>query len=283
MDWTQLLQGGAGGAMLGSIIPGVGTLLGAGLGTLGGLFGSQGSGSYQDMLKQLAQGYANRQAPQAGPAAQAGYSQFRTNQQGLIAQLEAMAAGHGPSAATAQMQNAMQREAAAQSSAAAGAGGRGVNAGAALRNAANNTMAEQAQTARDTGMMRVNEQLGAVNQLGQTLQGARAGDEASNMFNAGQQNDMARANLEAKLRTLGINDQAQLQAIMAAMGAAGPGFGTQLLAGGASAMPGIQQYLAAQRQQGQGSASNLVGGTIMDPNQYNYGNPNPYGWTPDHG
>ena len=246
---NQALQGAAGGAMtgaaLGSVVPGIGTgigaLAGGALGGLAGYFGDSGQQGYQDQLKQLAAGYGRRTAPQAGPAAQAAYSGFRQNQGGLIAQLEAMARGEGPSAATMQMREAMDRAAGAQASAAAGAGGRGVNSGAAYRNAANNTAAIQSQGARDTGLMRVNEQLGAIGQLGQTIAQGRAGDEGINQFNAGQQNQNSQFNVQAQLQQLGLNDEAQLRALMGAMGAAGPGLGTQLLAGGATAFP-----LAAQ-------------------------------------
>ncbi len=263
-SWSQGGQGAIGGAMtgaaLGSIVPGVGTGLGAlaggVLGGLGGMFGDDGASAYQDQFKQLAAQYAGMQAPQMGPASQAGYSDFRSNQAGLIAQLEAMAAGNGPSAATMQMREAMDRAAGAQASAAAGAGGRGVNAGAALRQATNNTAALQAQSARDTGLMRVQEQLGATQQLGNVIAQGRGADEGVNTFNAAQQNTQAQANLEAKLRTLGISSQAQLNALMAAAGVAGPGFGTQLLAGGASAFPAALQF--ANRGGGPGGGTGSV-------------------------
>lgn len=246
---SQIGQGVAGGAMtgaaLGSVVPGIGTVAGgiggAILGGLGGWLGGNGGEDYEDQLKQLAAGYGKRTAPQAGPASQAGYSDFRRNQAGLISQLEAMARGQGPSAAQMQMREAMDRAAGAQASAAAGAGGRGVNAGAAFRNASNNTAAIQQQGARDLGLMRVQEQLGAIGQLGQATAQGRAADENTNQFNAGQQNQMAQSNLAAQLQSMGINTQAQLQALMAAMGAAGPGLGTQLLAGGATALPAALQ------------------------------------------
>jgi hypothetical protein len=228
--------------------------MGIGLaGSIGGaIFGQGQNDQYRQQLQQLAQQYGNRQAPQAGPAAQAGYSGFRSNQQSLIAQLEEMAKGNGPSAAEAQMRDAMRRAAATQASAAAGAGGRGVNAGAALRQAANNTAAMQSQAAADTGMERVQEQLGALGQLGGAIAQGRSADEGINQFNAGQQNTVSAANLEARLRTLGLNQQGQLQALMAAMGIpnagqAIQGLGNSLLAGGASMVPGALQYDMAQR------------------------------------
>lgn len=250
-------KGAAGGAMtgaaFGSAVPGVGTAIGAGvggvLGGLSGYFGSQGGGNdYEEQLRKLSAGYGNRTAPQMGPAAQGTYSQFRGNQAGLIAQLEAMAAGHGPSAAGMQMREAMDRSMGAQASAAAGAGGRGVNAGAAFRESSNNMAALQSQGARDTGLMRVQEQLGATNQLGQVVAQGRAGDESMNQFNAQQTNQVNTTNLDAKLKMLGITDESQLRALLAAMQARGPAMGDQMLAGGATATPAILQWAEAQKK-----------------------------------
>lgn len=257
-NWGQGAQGAVGGAMtgaaLGSVVPGVGTLAGGAVGGLiggiGGLFGGGGAADYEDRLRALSEGYGRMQAPQMGPAAQGDYSGFRSNQAGLIAQLEAMARGEGPSAATIQMREAMDRASGAQASAAAGAGGRGVNAGAALRGAMNNTAAIQAQGARDTATMRAQEQFNAIGQLGQATAQGRAADENMNQFNAGQQNQMSQANLSAQLQHLGITTQAQLQALQAAAGAAGPGLGTQLLGAGASAIGPALQYKMAQKAPG---------------------------------
>ena len=55
-DFSQGLQGAAGGAMAGSFAGPAGALVGGGLGLLGGLFGDSGASQYQDMLKQLAGG-----------------------------------------------------------------------------------------------------------------------------------------------------------------------------------------------------------------------------------
>src|SRR5690606_14489379 len=106
---------------------------------------------------------------------------------------------------------AMDRAAGAQASAAAGAAGRGVNAGAAFRQASNNMAAIQAQGARDTATMRAAEQINALGQLGQVTAQGRAADEGINQFNAASQNQVALANLQARLQQLGLNDQAQLQ------------------------------------------------------------------------
>lgn len=265
-DGTQFsngLQGAAGGAMAGAGFGPLGAVIGGGLGLLGGLFGNQGSDAYQQQLAALAKQFGQMQAPQAGPAAQAGYSGFRQNQAGLVSQLEAMARGEGPSAATLMMKQAMDRAAAAQASAAAGAGGRGVNAGAALRNATNNTAMEQMQTSQQAAQARVAEQLGAIDQLGGVINQGRAADEGVNQFNAGQTNAMSQANLQAELQTLGIKSQGQLDALKAAAGVAGTPTGTSILAGGAMALPAELQYL---QRQNNGGAPGTGGGTPMsDP------------------
>lgn len=268
-DWGQAGQGAMGGAAMGgtigSIVPGIGTAIGAGVGGLiGGAAGYFGSGGNQssmaDQLNQLAAGYGKRTAPQMGAAAQSKYSGFRGDQASLIAQLQAMAGGNGPSASALQMRDGMDRAAGAQASAAAGAGGRGVNAGAALRSASNNTAAIDAQGNRDMGLARVQEQLGAINQLGTTIGQGRQADEGVNMFNAGQQNQNAQANLSAQLQAMGINTPAQLNALIAAMGGASKGLGTQIMAGGATSMP-----LLAQMMMGKGGSGSTAGsdpGTI---------------------
>jgi hypothetical protein len=242
MSGSQAIQGAAGGGMAGFAIGGpVGGLVGAGLGALGGYLGGDGGkGKYEAQLKALSDKYANIQAPQMGFQS-AGYSGFRQNQAGLMQQLSAMGRGEGPSAAAMQMREAMDRAAGAQASAAAGAGGRGVNAGAALRNATNNTAAFQAQGARDTATIRAQEQMAALGQLGQVIGQGRQADESINAFNAGQKNDASRTNAQLNMQALGLSTQAEMQALMAAMGSAPPGMGTQILAAGASAMPLLMQ------------------------------------------
>lgn len=246
-DFGQAGQGAAGGAMVGSALGPWGAAAGGVVGGLLGGLGGNPSDQYRRQLEMLAKGYGSRTAPQVGAASQASYSGFRQNQAGLIAQLEAMARGEGPSAAAIQMREAMDRAAGTQASAAAGAGGRGVNSGAAFRTAANNTAAVQAQGARDTATLRAQEQLNAVQQLGGVINQGRAADEGINTFNAGAQNQFELANLQAKLQQLGLNDEAQLRALMTAMGGAPQPMGTSILAGGAMAMPAVLQYRMGQK------------------------------------
>lgn len=256
-NFNQGAQGAAGGAMAGSAFGPWGTAIGGGLGLLSGFLGPSGDDpnkKYKEQLAALAKQFGNRDAPQlpGGPAT-SNYSDARANQAGLIAQLEAMARGEGPSAAAIQMRDAMDRAVAAQTSAAATATGRGVNPGAAYLNASNMGAALTAQGARDTAVLRAQEQLNAVGQLGQVVGQTRAADENTNQFNANSQQNFNLANLQATLQTMGLNDEAQLRALLGIIGAAppGPGLGTQILAGGASALPAILQHNQGKAQQQQ--------------------------------
>lgn len=236
-NWGQAGQGAAGGAMagaaIGSIIPGIGTAIGAVggglLGGLAGLFGNQGAADYQTQLQQLAQQYAMRNPPQAGQ------SQFRGQQQTLINQLENLAQGKGPSVAAQQMQVGQSNAAAQEASAAAGAGGRGVNAGAALRQAMNTNAATNQSIVGQTGIARAAEETGAYQELGNTVNQAVQSD-----------NQLNESNVQAYLSSIGLNQQGQMGALGMAMGSAGAGTGGAIMAGGASMMPLLGQYLKAQ-------------------------------------
>lgn len=267
-NWGGAAKGAAGGAAAGAAFGPWGAAIGGIAGGALGLFSGGGDGgntdAYRQQLDLLAQKYGAIGAPQAGPAQQAQQSQFRGNQAGLISQLESMARGEGPSAAAIQMREAMDRAAAAQTSAAAGAGGRGVNQGAAYLNAANNGAAIMAQGARDTATLRAQEQLNAVGQLGQTIGQARQGDEQMNQFNAGAANQTSMANLQAQLSALGLTSETQLRALTANLGSSPqqPSLGTQIMAGGATALPSLLQYnqgkdqMAFQKQQAEQAQRN---------------------------
>lgn len=252
---SNAIQGAAGGALtgaaVGSVIPGVGTAIGgvAGglLGGLGGLFGNQGGipGSEEEMrrLQALADMYGGRTAPQMENSA------FRGNQQALVRMLEEQASGGGPSQAAAMLAAATERNSRAAASRAAGT--TGPNAALAQFQAQNTIGNLGAQSAQDAAAARIAEMNAARNQLGLVLQGARGQDES-----------VGQNNLEAKLRQMGINDQAQLQAIMQKIGlltgnASVPSMGEQLLAGGAGAFgQAISGGLFGKR--GTGSASRPV-------------------------
>lgn len=282
-NWGQGAQGAAGGAMTGAamgtaILPGWGTAIGAGVGAIGGglmgLFGGGGGPRYDEALRarlmELERQYQVRQAPQ-GVAQQAGTSAFRGNQQQLVSQLTAMGRGEGPSAAQLMMREGQDRVVGGQASLAAGAVGSGVNAGAALRGAANNAAALQSQNNRDTGLARVNEQIGALNQLGLTLHGARTADEQQMRFNTSQLNEMELANIQARLQQLGINDRAQLQALLGVPGSMTgqtPGTGSAILAGGASVYPAMMQMRGAgQSAPGAPGAATQAGNAAVAPQQ----------------
>lgn len=171
---------------------------------------------YRQMLMDYYNSVGGREAPQAGPAAQSGYSDFRTNQSDLVSRLEALSKGQGPSLAAQQFQQSQDRNMASQQSMAqSGRGGP-----LAALNAANNMGQLGAQGAQGAAMARIQEQQMALNQLGLTLHGARGADEANNQFNANEQNQMAGTNLDAKLRAMGYNDEARLR-ILQQMGQLG--------------------------------------------------------------
>lgn len=240
-NWGQAGQGAAGGAMagaaIGSIVPGVGTAIGAVggglLGGLAGLFGNNGAADYQTQLQQLAQQYAMRNPPKAQQ------SQFRGQQQTLISQLENLATGNGPSVAAQQMQVGQNQASAQEASAAAGAGGRGVNAGAALRQAMNTNAETNQSIVGQTGIARASEEMGAYQELGSTVNQAVQSD-----------NQLNESNVQAYLSSIGLNQQGQMGALGMAMGSAGAGTGGAIMAGGASTMPLLAQYLKAQQGPG---------------------------------
>lgn len=236
-DWGGGLKGASGGALAGSALGGIpGAVVG---GAVGGLAGLWGSGNPNDdklraqqewFMKQL----GGREADQMGAPAQSGYSDFRGNQTGLVNRLETMANGQGPSVSREQFKAATDRNNAQQMAmAASGHGGP-----LAAMGAANNMGQLGAQAAQGSAMGRVAEQMGAIQQLGGTINQGRQADENTNQWNAGAQNDQMRANLDARLKGMQLNDDARLR-LMSLMGgnnqaqATRPGLGDQVLAGGA--------------------------------------------------
>jgi hypothetical protein len=253
---NDALSGAAGGAAMGSAFGPWGAAAGGLIGGIGGYFGA-GSGQdyYQTQLKKLQAGYQGRQAPQMGPAAQAGPSGLMGNRASMIAQLEAQSRGEGPSAARLQMQQAADRSAQMLASNAAGAGGRGVNAGAAMRNAGNQSANVMQQNNQNMGIMRAQEQLNAMGQLGGAIGQGIGQDNQQAQWNAGAQNDQASLNTQMQMQMLGLNDRSQLQALQMGMGGAQPSLGQSLMAGGATAAPMLMQMMhQPQQQAGYGGA-----------------------------
>jgi hypothetical protein len=185
-----------------------------------------------------------RADPQAGPAQTAATSDFRTNQQDLIARLEAMSKGQGPSLAAEQLRQATDRNMKQQSSIAQG--GRG---NAALAGIQASSMSGQlgAQAASDSAVARIAEQQMALQHLGQNIGTGREQDQSLSQFNALQQNYRDQFNVEAQLRARGMNDE-QIRAIMqmkmaSAQAAQQGSLGNQLMGGGAGLLSlyGTQQ------------------------------------------
>ncbi len=242
VDWTQGAEGAAGGAATGATVgsafgpwgTAIGGIGGGLLGGLGGLFGGSGN-SQQDQAHNMLQDYYNkilgRGAPQAGAASQSGYSSFRQNQGNLINHLEALSNGQGPSLAMAQLQAATDKNlASTQAMAASGRGGPIANA-----QAMNQMGRTQAQASQDSVGARIQEEQMALGMLGSNINAGRQSDESTNQFNASQQNEMQRANLEARLRSMGMDDNAILQITSQMFGQSqAPQLGDKLLAGGMS-------------------------------------------------
>lgn len=246
-DWGQAGQGAAGGAAAGAAFGPWGAAIGGLAGGVMGYFGGDGgAGEHQAMIDRLARGYQGRSAPQMGPANLAGNSQLMGNRAQMIAQLEAQARGEGPSAARLQMQQAADQTRQMMASQASGAGGRGVNAGAAMRNANNAGAQVMQQNNQNMGIMRAQEQLNAMGQLGSAIGGGIQSDNQQAQFNAGSMNARDLANMQSQMQMLQLNDQSQLQALGLYKGQ--PGLGTSILAGGASAYPALQQMMSARQQ-----------------------------------
>lgn len=236
-NWEQGLKGAGGGALAGGSIGGPwGAAIGGGVGLLSGLFGgeSEDEAANRKMLMDYYGGIGKGPMAQAGPAAQSAYSGFRANQTGLINRLEAMANGQGPSLARQQFEQATDRNMRGQQAmAASGRGGP-----LSQLTAANNMAMLGANAAQGSALARTNEQMQAIGQLGGVIAQGRGADEQTNMFNAESKNQMAIQNLRARLDQMGLDQNAKLQILQQLGGmnqaqAGRPGFGDQVLAGGA--------------------------------------------------
>jgi hypothetical protein len=254
-DWGQGLKGAGGGALAGASVGGpAGAVIGGGVGLLSGFFGNKESDNEQNSRKMLEDYYRNVQdrQPLPGVTAQtAGTSDVRGRQLGLADHLTAMSKGQGPSLAEAQLRSATDRSAAHQ----AGAAASGRGGPMAAQQAANNMMRLDAQGSQDAATARIQEQQMALQQLGLTLHGTRSADEETSRFNAGQQNDVAMQNMLARLKQMGMKDDASLQIISQLQGQNGQvagraGLGDSVLAGGAGMYAmGVSQKAGSQAAQ----------------------------------
>lgn len=232
MGLGDFISGASGGALAGAGLGGPWGAIGGGVvGGIAGLLGGNAQDSNRKQMEQYYNEVRNRAAPQVGQSATGNYSDFRSNQQNLISHLEAMSQGRGPSLASEQFKASTDRNIAQQQALAQSGQG---NATANAMMAANNSAQLGAQSAQDAGLARIQEQQMALNQLGLTLHGARGADEDMNRFNAGQANQFSLANLDAKLRSQGMNDQTRMALLQSQGANAGPSLGQSILAGGAS-------------------------------------------------
>lgn len=209
-------------------------------------------GQYAD----LSRDFAHRDAPSANSYT-AGTSNFRGDQNQLARMLMKQAQGRGPGQQLVRMQaqgaadRGMQQQLSMANSGRPGMGAMG------MRNAMMNSGNIQSQVGGQAAVAGLQAQLGAANQLGGVLQGARGQDEQLRMFNAGQRQQGSQFNADAQLRQMGLNDQAQLEALRQRLQLSGmqqqggltyeqlrnqyrlgqmqqPTFGDQLMSGGAS-------------------------------------------------
>jgi len=146
--------------------------------------------------------------------------QFRQGQSALATQLMQQAQGQGPSVAGAQLQAGMDQ--AMQNQMAALASQRGMNAGLAGRLVAQQGADQQAKLAQQAGLMRLQEQNQAQQQLGQALAQGRAQDiglattqaemqQQAGLAGAQMQQARDLANLQAGLEQQRMKDAYALQ------------------------------------------------------------------------
>lgn len=263
-NWNQAFQGAMGGGAAGGSLGGPwGAAGGAILGGLGGLFGggSGGMPGYDERNRQLQAGIGGAQGRPGAQIGQyersAGGQEFRTGQQQLISQLQAQAAGRGPSLAGMQAQQAADQGMAQQLSMAAGAGpgNEAIMARQAMQNNAGITQGN----AMTAAQARMAEQMGARQQLAGVLGQARGMDINNEQFNAGNYNQRQYGQAQLNQQNLNRNDSYEmglrgmdLQNASGQMGGQTPNtFGTQMMSGGANllAMYGMGQLGGGGGQQ----------------------------------
>jgi hypothetical protein len=300
-DFGQGAQGAVGGGATGFALGGpVGGLVGAGIGGLLGYFGDSGPSQEdfdlpgfedrRDRLNQDITDAGQRGAPTANAAQIGGFQRaglggpFRGGQQQLIGQLQQQAQGLGPSLATGQFDRSLQQGIAAQQAQAnTGVG----NQALAGRQAAQNIGGITQDLAGQAAQARIQEQMGARQQLAGVLGTARGQELAGSQFDAGQFNQRrlaqagfnqqtGLANLGADLQNrnqqnqfgMGLrelelaNASGQQQGRSGFAGSQGPGLGSQILGGGGAGLAqGIAQGFGAL---GNGGGGGGQGGPVGD-------------------
>lgn len=253
--FTGAIGGLAGGASTGNPWAAAAGLAG---GALFGAFSPDYEGEWNDRVNELGKFFSQRQAMRMGPATLAQDSSLMGNRAQLISQLESAARGDGPSAARLQMKAAAERAAQMMSSNAQGAGGRGVNAGAAMRNAGNQAANIMQTNNQNMGIMRAQEQLNAYGQLGQVIGQGIGQDQQQSQFNAGAINQQHAFDVQTAMQQLGLNDRMQLAMLGLQYGKGPkPGWGDQIAAGAATMGPQLgQMFGGGQQQQQQGGGTN---------------------------
>lgn len=147
-----------------------------------------------------------RKAPTAEAATinQKPQAQFRGTQQNLVGQLEAQAAGQGPSLAQSQLQTATDRNIAQQ--AALAASGRGRTAGQGMRAAQMGAATANQQAAKQAAELRMQEQMQARQQLAGVASDARSQDIGLASSQAGLSQQANLANQQATLQNRAQQD-----------------------------------------------------------------------------
>ncbi len=239
MSIGDVAKGAVGGAATGSAFGPWGALIGGGVGGLLGGIGGAMDGTpegqeQRDLLMAL-----QREAAGRGPPQDVSFSDFRGDQRDYINRVRALSEGRGPSLAQEMLRKNTQEAMQNQTAMAAGARG---NPALAARTAQNATAGITAQAAQSAAMARAQEQLGAMQQLGLGIYGARGQDEGVTTGNA-----------DRRLRALAQSDSTRLAALQASLGAGQmaqqqPGFSDFLMGGGGAL--GQALMLAKQSRQG---------------------------------
>jgi hypothetical protein len=137
-------------------------------------------------------------------------NQYRQNQSDLIAQLQAQAAGGGPSLTGQMLQNA-QNQQAAQTNALMNSARGNINPALLYRNAMNANQNNAQNIAQQAATGRVQEQMNAQNQLANTLSQARGQDLQNTQLQYGQMGSMLSGDQSQAMGQAQIQSAANLQ------------------------------------------------------------------------